>query len=157
MRSAVLRRPIGLVAMLLLVTAGPAPRAAEGQSGPTCATDRAAVRSAPAASRTAVLCVVQERAYREGVFLIVDALAENVSSTALDRIEVGVTLENYFGELLGHATGRLQPVLLEPGQEGSLRVVVPFHDRISRLRYRFTWLSNGRQEQAAVVRPATIH
>ena len=89
--------------------------------------------------------------------MIVDALAQNISPTPLDRIEVGVTLENYFQELLSHGSARLQPARLEPGQEGSLRVVMPFRDRVSRLRYRFTWLAEGRQEQAVVVRPVTIH
>jgi hypothetical protein len=54
----------GIAFLSPIVPAGPG-LAAGGE--PACAADRAA---APA------LCVVQERAYREGVFLIVHALVE---------------------------------------------------------------------------------
>jgi hypothetical protein len=147
-----MRRAGPAAALCLLAAVTPAALPAEARPGALCAAERTARGpGAPA------LCVVQERAFREGVFLIVHALARNISAGPLDRIQVGVELSNYLDELLNVDTVVLQPFGLEPGQQGVLRAVVPFRDGMSRLRCRFTWLADGRQHQAVVERPLTIH
>jgi hypothetical protein len=144
-------RPLALLLLLVAAAPGAAPATA------ACPADRSAVARTPRGPGAPVLCVVQERAFREGVFLIVDARAENIGPTSLDRIEVTVELDSYFGELLTHGTAPLAPPRLEPGHEGALRVVLLFRDGGRRLRYRFTWLEDGRQQQAILERPLTIH
>jgi len=64
--------------------------------------------------------VVADHAHREGAFLVIDALVKNMS-------------------------GRL-----EPGQEGTVLVITPWHGGIERLRYMITWRQAGRQYQGAV-------
>lgn len=98
------------------------------------------------------LQVVQERAYRLGVFLVVDALVENPSSRRVDWAEVSVEFYNFFDELVRLEHTLVRPPTLGPSQMGALRVVTPFSDAIRKVRYRFTWRQDGEQFQTVVKR-----
>jgi len=99
------------------------------------------------AGATAV-CIVQDRVYRQGVFLVVDAVVENVSPRRVDWAEVSVEFHNFFDELLSAEHTVLQPPTLGPGQRAVLRVATPFTEAVRKLRYRFTWRQAGEQLQS---------
>lgn len=93
------------------------------------------------------LRVVQDRIYRLGVFLTVDALVENMTPARVDWAEVSVEFYNFFDELLSVEHTVIRPPTLGPGQRGSVRVVTPFNDQVRKIRYRFTWWQNDAQFQ----------
>lgn len=105
---------------------------------------------------TTALLVIQDRAYRVGVFLVVDALVENASSRRVDWAEVSVEFYNFFDELVRLEHTLVRPPTLGPSQTGSLRVATPFSDTIRKVRYRFTWRQNGEQLQSVVKRDITF-
>ena len=96
--------------------------------------------------------ITQDRVYREGVFLVVDALVENRSGAYLDGIEATVVFLDFFDALLRAEHTVLSPVTLAPGQSASLRVAVPYNDNVRKLEYRFTWRQQGTQLQSSVRR-----
>lgn len=96
--------------------------------------------------------ITDDRVYREGVFLIVDALAQNLTGRPLEGGEVTVVFLDFFDGLVRTGHTVLRPVTLAPGQTASLRVVVPYHDAVRKLEYRFTWRQEGTQLQSRVRR-----
>jgi hypothetical protein len=99
--------------------------------------------------------ITQDRIYREGVFLVVDALIENHTGAYIDGIEATVVFLDFFDALVRAEHTVLRPVTLAPGQSASLRVAAPYHDRVRKLEYRFTWRQQGAQLQASVRRDIT--
>ncbi len=146
--------PIGLALAVLGALAPPGRSVEAGITG--CPQDRLVVERVAPGTAAPALCVVQDRAARESALLILDAVAENVSTRPMDRIQVGVELYDYFTQLLSADSTVLQPVALEPGQSGSLRVVTPFREAIRKVRYRFTWVQDGRQHQATLERSIAV-
>jgi hypothetical protein len=119
-----------------------------------CALTMMAVVLVPstARARDAALEITQDRVYREGVFLVVDALIENHTGAYIDGIEATVVFLDFFDALVRAEHTVLRPVTLAPGQSASLRVAVPYHDAVRKLEYRFTWRQQGAQIQASVRR-----
>src|SRR5918992_1541141 len=106
-----------------------------------------ALSAATGEACTGTLRVVQDRTYRAGVFLVVDAIAENLSPRRVDWAEVSVEFYNFFDELLSLEYTALHPPTLGPGQKGTFRVVTPFSDDVRKIRYRFTWWQDREQFQ----------
>ncbi|MBI4610468.1 MAG: hypothetical protein HY726_15835 [Candidatus Rokubacteria bacterium] len=96
---------------------------------------------------TTALRVVQDRAYRVGVFLVVDALVENISPRRVDGAEVSVEFYTFFDQLVSLEHTVLRPARIEPGQKATLRVATPNSDSVRKIRYRFTWRENAEQFQ----------
>lgn len=97
--------------------------------------------------------VAEDRVYREGVFLLVDALAENRTGGYIDGVEVTVVFLDFFDALVRVEHTVLRPLSLGPGQVAALRVAVPFSDNVRKLEYRFTWRrQDGAQLQSRVRR-----
>lgn len=97
--------------------------------------------------------VTEDRVYREGVFVLVDALAENRTGEYIDGVEVTVVFLDFFDALVRVEHTVLRPVSLAPGQVAALRVAVPFSDNLRKLEYRFTWRrQDGAQLQSRVRR-----
>ena len=96
--------------------------------------------------------VTQDRVYREGVFLVVDALIQNGTGAYIDGAEVTVVFLDFFDTLVRAAHTVLSPVTLAPGQSAALRVAVPYNDNVRKLEYRFTWRERGTQLQSSVRR-----
>ena len=88
--------------------------------------------------------VVQDRVYRVGVYLVVDALVENRSPGPVDRAEVSVEFYDFFDGLVSAEHTVLRPASLGPGQAATLRAVTPYSDAVRKIRYRFTCLRGGR-------------
>ena len=105
------------------------------------------LKPSPGAAGNSSLRVVQDRVYRQGVFLVVDAIVENVSFGQVDWAEVSVEFYNFFDELLSAEYTALLPPVLGPGQKATLRVATPFNDTVRKVRYRFTWWQDLRQFQ----------
>ena len=93
------------------------------------------------------LRVIQDRAYRVGVFLVVDAIVANVAQARVDDAEVSVEFYTFFDELVSLEHTLIRPPTLGPGQKGTLRVVTPYSDAVRKIRYRFTWRRNHAQFQ----------
>ncbi len=106
-----------------------------------------ALRAVPAEAGTTPLQVVQDRAYRRGVFMVVDALVENISSRRVEGVKVSVEFYTFSDELVSLEHTALHPPTLGPGQKGTLRVVTPYSDLVRKIRYRFTWRQHGEQFQ----------
>jgi hypothetical protein len=100
-----------------------------------------------AEARTSALLVSHHHTYREGVFLVMDALVDNVSSGMVDWAEVAVEFYNFFDELLRVEHAVLRPPTLAPGQRAAFRVATPWTDDVRKIRVRFTWWAGGRQLQ----------
>ena len=98
------------------------------------------------------LAVTQDRVYREGVYLVVDALVQNHTGAYIDGVEATVVFLDFFDTLLRAEPTVLTPVTLAPGQSASLRVAVPYNDNVRKLEYRFTWRQQGTQLQSSVRR-----
>jgi hypothetical protein len=99
------------------------------------------------------ICVTEERVYREGVFMLVDALAENCTGEFIAGVEVTVVFLDFFDQLVRVEHTVLRPLSLAPGQVAALRVAVPFSDKFRKLEYRFTWRrQDGAQVQSRVRR-----
>jgi hypothetical protein len=98
------------------------------------------------------IAIVEDRVYREGVFLVVDALVANHTPQRIEGVQATVEFRDFFGQVkrVEHAGAR--PDLLGPGQVGALRVVTPYSDGVRSLHYRITWWQNGAQFQAVVRR-----
>jgi hypothetical protein len=96
--------------------------------------------------------LVQDRVYRSGPYLVVDALIENRTAEPAGGIEVSVEFYGFFGELVRAEYTVAAPATVGPGQIAALRVVTPHSDAVRRLQYRFTWRQDGRQLQAALKR-----
>ena len=96
--------------------------------------------------------VTQDRVYREGVYLVVDALVQNHTGAYIDGVEATVVFLDFFDTLLRAEPTVLTPVTLAPGQSASLRVAVPYNDNVRKLEYRFTWRQRGTQLQSSVRR-----
>lgn len=105
---------------------------------------------APAVStaQPAALAIVQDRVYRAGVFLVVDALVENHAPGTVEGAEVLVEFYTFFDELVRVEPTTLIPATLGPGQVAALRVVTPYSDAVRKIRYRFTWRQDGARVQA---------
>ena len=69
---------------------------------------------------TPTLHVFQDRAYRLGVFLVVDALVENTSPRRVEAVEISLEFYNFFDELVSVEHTIVRPVILGPGQTGTL-------------------------------------
>lgn len=106
-----------------------------------------ALAPASAEPGQSALRVIQERAYREGVFLVVDALVENVAPVRVDATEVSVEFYTFFDELVSLEHTLVRPPTLGPGQKGTLRVITPYSDAVRKIRYRFTWWQDHAQFQ----------
>ena len=111
-----------------------------------------ALPSAVLAADEPTLAVTQDRVYREGVFLVVDALVQNDTGAYIDGVEATVVFLDFFDTLLRAEPTVLTPVTLAPGQSASLRVAVPYTDNVRKLEYRFTWRQQGTQLQSSVRR-----
>lgn len=98
------------------------------------------------------MTVARDRVYREGVFLVVDALVENDTGAYIDGVEATVVFLDFFDTLVRAGHTVLSPVALAPGQAASLRVAVPYSDGVRKLEYRFTWRQQGAQVQSSVRR-----
>jgi hypothetical protein len=96
--------------------------------------------------------VTQDRVYREGVFLVADALVENNTGAYIDGVEATVVFLDFFDTLIRSEHTVVSPVTLAPGQTASLRVAVPYTDGVRKLEYRFTWRQQGTQLQSSVRR-----
>ncbi len=68
-----------------------------------------------------VLAIVQDRTYRAGVFLVVDALIENKSPGNVEAAEVSVEFYTFFDELVRVEHSLLAPTTLGPGQVAALK------------------------------------
>ncbi len=108
--------------------------------------------SAVLAADVQALEVTQDRVYREGVYLVVDALVQNHTGAYIDGVEATVVFLDFFDTLLRAEPTVLTPVTLAPGQSSSLRVAVPYNDSVRKLEYRFTWRQQGTQLQSSVRR-----
>lgn len=108
--------------------------------------------SAVLAADDQALDVTQDRVYREGVYLVVDALVQNHTGAYIDGVEATVVFLDFFDTLLRAEPTVLTPVTLAPGQSASLRVAVPYNDSVRKLEYRFTWRQQGTQLQSSVRR-----
>lgn len=80
---------------------------------PTCPADHRVE------DRTPTLCVAEDRVYREGAFVVVDALLRNVSTRPIAHVEVEVAFYAGSSHLEAVEDSVLRPDRLEPGQEGS--------------------------------------
>jgi hypothetical protein len=98
------------------------------------------------------MSVIGDRVYREGVFLVVDALVANRTDGYIEGVEATVVFLDLFDALVRVEHAVLRPVTLGPGQVGSLRIAVPYSDAVRKLEYRFTWRRNGSQLQSLVRR-----
>ena len=107
---------------------------------------------APRLAADEAIQVTQDRVYREGVFLVVDALVENHTGSYIDGVEATVVFLDFFDALVRAEHTVLSPVTLAPGQTASLRVAVPYSDAVRKLEYRFTWRQQGVQLQSSVRR-----
>ncbi|HKZ04697.1 MAG TPA: hypothetical protein VJU81_04430 [Methylomirabilota bacterium] len=96
--------------------------------------------------------ITDDRVYREGVFLLLDALVQNGTGRSIDGVEVTVVFLDFFDALVRVEHTVLRPLSLAPGQVASLRIAVPFHDSVRKLEYRFTWREEGSQLQSRVRR-----
>ncbi len=103
---------------------------------------------ASAESGQSALRVVQDHAHRDGVFLVVEAIVENVAPARLDGAGVSVEFYNFFDELVSLKHTPVRPPTLRPGQKGTLRVVMPYTDAVRKIRYRFTWRRDHEQFQS---------
>jgi hypothetical protein len=112
----------------------------------------ALVPPAPGLAADEAIQVTQDRVYREGVFLVVDALVENHTGAYIDGVEATVVFLDFFDALVRAEHTVLSPVTLAPGQTASLRVAVPYSDVVRKLEYRFTWRQQGVQLQSSVRR-----
>ena len=106
----------------------------------------------PVARAEDALEVTQDRVYREGVFLVADALVENNTGAYIDGVEATVVFLDFFDTLIRSEHTVVSPVTLAPGQTASLRVSVPYSDGVRKLEYRFTWRQQGTQLQSSVRR-----
>jgi hypothetical protein len=106
----------------------------------------------PPAGTGSSVAVRQDRVYRAGVFLVVDALAENRSGGRIARAEASVELYDFFDGLLGVERTVLAPLVLEPGHVAALRVATPYTDAARTIVYRFSWWQDGAPRQEAVPR-----
>jgi hypothetical protein len=107
---------------------------------------------APRLAADEAIQVTQDRVYREGVFLVVDALVENHTGAYIDGVEATVVFLDFFDALVRAEHTVLSPVTLAPGQTASLRIAVPYSDAVRKLEYRFTWRQQGVQLQSSVRR-----
>jgi hypothetical protein len=98
------------------------------------------------------IAIVEDRVYREGVFLIVDALVANKTTQRIEGVEATVEFQDFFGKAKRVEHSWARPLTLGPGQVGALRVVTPYTDGVRRLLYRFTWWQNGVPFQTVVRR-----
>ncbi|MGH7388320.1 MAG: hypothetical protein ACREM3_02520 [Candidatus Rokuibacteriota bacterium] len=98
------------------------------------------------------IAIVQDRVYRLGVFLVVDALVTNRTADRVDGVEATVEFQDFFGAVVSVEHTAASPVTLGPGHVGAVRVVTPYSDGVRRLRYRFTWRRNGEPVQTVVRR-----
>jgi len=98
------------------------------------------------------LAIVEERVYRVGVFLVVDALVANKTTQRIEGVVATVEFHDFFGKVMRVEHTWASPLALGPGQVGALRVVTPYSEGVRRLLYRFTWWQNGAQFQAVVRR-----
>lgn len=98
------------------------------------------------------IAIVEDRVYREGVFLVVDALVANKTTQRIEGVEATVEFHDFFGKVKRVEHTWARPLTLGPGQVGALRVVTPYSEGVRRLLYRFTWWQNGAQVQAVVRR-----
>jgi hypothetical protein len=136
----------GVAALVAALAVGPLtlPSLAEAQAGER--PER--LRPALSVVEPVALAIVQDRIYRAGVFLIVDALVENRSLRNVERAQVAVELDNFFDELVRMEPAALSPATLAPGQVAALRAVTPYSETARKIRYRFTWWQDGEQFQA---------
>jgi hypothetical protein len=100
-----------------------------------------------AEARTSALVVTHHHTYREGVFLVLDALVDNVSPGMVEWAEVAVEFYDFFDELLRVEHAVLRPPVLSPGQRAAFRVATSWTDDVRKIRLRFTWWAGGQQFQ----------
>jgi hypothetical protein len=98
------------------------------------------------------IVIVEDRVYRAGVFLVVDALIANNTTRRIDGVEATVEFHDFFGALVGAEYTVARPGALGPGHTGTLRVAIPYSDAVRRLHYRFTWRQDGEQIQSVLRR-----
>jgi hypothetical protein len=100
-----------------------------------------------AEARTSALHVTHHQTYREGVFLVLDALVDNVSPGMVEWAEVAVEFYDFFDELLRVEHAVLRPPTLGPGHRAAFRVATPWTEDVRKIRLRFTWWTEGQQFQ----------
>lgn len=98
------------------------------------------------------IVVVEDRVYREGVFLVVDSLVANRSDRRIDGVEATVEFRDFFGAVVRVEHTVARPLTLGPDHVGALRVATPYSEAVRSLHYRFTWRQNGEQFQTVVRR-----
>jgi hypothetical protein len=98
------------------------------------------------------ITVIDDRVYREGVLLVVDALVKNATGGRIEGVEATIVFLDFFDALVRVDHTVVRPVTLGPEQVGSLRIATPYSDSVRKLRYRFTWRQNGNQFQSLVRR-----
>lgn len=99
-----------------------------------------------------LITVVEDRVYRAGVFLVVDALVANQTGGRIEGVEVSIVFLDFFDALVRVEHTVVRPVTLGPDQVGALRIVAPFSEAVRKLHYRFTWRRDGDQLQSVVRR-----
>src|SRR4029453_5922467 len=85
----------------------------------------ALVPPAPGLAADEAIQVTQDRVYREGVFLVVDALVENDTGAYIDGVEATVVFLDFFDTLVRAEHTVLSPVTLAPGHTDSPRRALP--------------------------------
>jgi len=98
------------------------------------------------------IAILEDRVYRAGVFLVVDALVANQTTQRIEGVEATVEFRDFFGALVRAEHTVASPGTLGPGQSGVLRVVTPYSEAVRSLDYRFTWRQTGEQVQSVVRR-----
>ena len=98
------------------------------------------------------IAIVEDRVYRAGVFLVVDALVANQTPQRIEGLEATVEFHDFFRALVRAEYTVARPATLGPGHIGALRVITPYTDTVRRLHYRFTWRQNGEQVQSVLRR-----
>jgi hypothetical protein len=106
--------------------------------------------TAVACEVTAPLRIVAIQVYREGVFLVADAVVENVSVAPVLGVLATAEVYDFFGDLLRVAYGAVVPADLAGGHRATVRVVTPFSEAARTLAYRLAWRANGTPVQLAI-------
>src|SRR5687768_3414072 len=76
------------------------------------------------------ITVMDDRVYREGVFLVVDALVANATGGRIDGVGATIVFLDFFDALVRVDHAVVRPVTLGPDQVGALRVVTPHSDAV---------------------------
>ncbi len=106
----------------------------------------------PSSAESPSIVVLQDRVYRAGVYLAIDALVRNELPWRVEAIEASIEFYNHFDELVSVEQTLVNPASLGPGHVGALRVVALYSDAVRKIHYRFTWRQGDEQIQAVEAR-----